>query len=83
MVHHVSPGSAAESAGLTTYDLLVSVDRAPVDSLATLLQRARAARAADRPLELMLLRLTPETQDVLFTHQRRLLPVEDLQQIGP
>jgi len=83
MVHHVSPGSEAESAGLMNYDLLVSVDRAPVDSLATLLQRAREADAAERPLELMLLRLTSETENVLFVHERRLLPVQDLQQVGP
>jgi serine protease Do len=83
MVHYVSPGSEAESAGLMDYDLLVSVDRAPVESLAALLQRAREARAANRPLELMLLRMTAESQSVLFTHQLRLLAVEDLQQVGP
>ena len=83
MVHHVSPGSEAESAGLMSYDLLVRADGAPVDSLAALLQRAREANSAKQPLELMLLRLTSETQDVLFMHERRLLPVEDLQQVGP
>jgi S1-C subfamily serine protease len=83
MVHYVSPGSEAESAGLMLYDLLVSVDRAPMDSLGRLLERARAASAADKPLELMLLRLASESQDAIFTHERRLLPVEDLQQVGP
>ena len=43
----------------------------------------RADRAAGRPLEFMLLRLTPETQDVLFSHQRRVLTVDDLQLVGP
>jgi S1-C subfamily serine protease len=83
MVHYVSPGSDAESAGLVAYDLLMSVDRSQVDSLSTLLQRAHEAKSADRPLELMLLRLTSEDKDVLFTHQRRLLPVDELQKVGP
>jgi hypothetical protein len=65
------------------FDMLVSADHAPVDSLESLLQRARAAEAADRPLELVFLRLTSETQQELFVHTRRLLPVEDLQPIGP
>jgi hypothetical protein len=83
MVHHVSPGSEAESAGLMAYDLLESADRAPVGSLAVLLERAREARAREKPLELLLLRMTSETQDVLFVHEHRLLPVEDLREVGP
>jgi S1-C subfamily serine protease len=83
MVHYVSPGSDAESSGLQLYDLLLSADGAPVDSVAALMQRARAARAAGQPLEFMLLRLTTETQDVLFSHQRRVLTVGDLQLVGP
>ena len=83
MVHHVDPGSEAESAGLQAYDLLMSAQRRPVDSLATLLQRAQEARAADVPLELMLLRLGSETQDVFFVHQRRELPVDELEEVGP
>ena len=83
MVHFVSPGSEAESAGLVPFDLLMSADRAPVDSLATLLARARRADAADQPLELMLLRLTSEVHDELFINQLRLLSVEDLQEVGP
>jgi len=83
MVHHVSPGSDAESAGLQTYDLLLSADGLPVDSVAAFMQRAGADRAAGRPVDLMLLRLTPETQEVLFSHQRRLLTVDELQLVGP
>jgi S1-C subfamily serine protease len=83
MVHDVSPGSEAESADLARYDLLVSADRTPVDSLPALLQRARAAEAAGRPLELLLLRLTSEDQNALFTHQRRRLTVEELEEVGP
>lgn len=83
MVHHVDPGSEAESAGLVLYDLLVSADRAPIDSLASLLRRAQLAEAADRPLDLMLLRLASEFSERLFVHQRRLLPVSELQMIGP
>jgi hypothetical protein len=83
MVHYVDPGSEAESAGIIAYDMLVSADHLPVDSLETLLQRARAAAAADRPLELVLLQLTSEVHDELFIHQRRLLPVEEPHVIGP
>jgi S1-C subfamily serine protease len=83
MVHFVSPGSDAESAGLMAYDLLMTVDRSGVDSLAALMRKANEARTADRPLELMLLRLTSEDKDALFTHQRRLLPVDELQKVGP
>jgi hypothetical protein len=83
MVHHVSPGSEAESAGLMDYDLLMTVDAAPVDSLAKFLEHARRAEAADQPLELMLLRLGWDTQEALFIHERRLLPVEEVQLVGP
>ena len=31
----------------------------------------------------MLLRLASEAQGVLFSHQRRLLPVEDAELVGP
>jgi len=83
MVHFVDPGSEAESAGILAYDMLVSADHSPVDSLETLLQRAHAAAAADRPLELVLLQLTSEVHEELFIHQRRLLPVEEPHIIGP
>ena len=83
MVHHVSPGSEAESAGLLDYDLILSVQRSPVDSLEALMQHARRAETAGQPLEFMLLRLTSEVHDALFVHERRLLPVEDLKEVGP
>jgi S1-C subfamily serine protease len=82
MVHHVEPGSEAESAGLNHYDLVVSADRAPVDSLAALLERAGDARAAGRALDLVLLRLASETSQSLLAHQRRLLPVDELEPVG-
>jgi S1-C subfamily serine protease len=82
MVHYVSPGSEAESAGLDLYDLLMTVDRKPVDSLATLQQRASEARSSGKPLELMLLRIASEAHEEYFTHQLRLLPVEELQDVG-
>ncbi len=33
MVHYVSPGSEAESSGLLIYDLLLTADAKPVDSV--------------------------------------------------
>ena len=83
MVHHVDPGSEAESAGLMHYDLLMSADGAPVDSLETLRSRAGRAAAADQPLDLTFLRIGSDTQEQLFLHERRLLPVGELQPIGP
>jgi C-terminal processing protease CtpA/Prc len=83
MVHHVAPGSEAESAGLAAFDLLMSADGAPLNSLDALAQRARAATAGGQPIELMLLRIGSETQEQFFIYQRRLLPVEDMRSVGP
>ncbi len=83
MVHHVDPGSLAESAGLNSYDLLMSAGGTPVDSLETLRAHARQAEKSDQPLELMLLRLGSEMQEQLFIHQLRLLPVDGLRLVGP
>ena len=83
MVHHVDPGSTAETAGVMHYDLVVTADRAPVASLDALLQRARQAQARHQPLELMLLRIGDDTSDELFVYERRLLPVEEISPVGP
>ena len=83
MVHHVAPGSEAESAGLAAFDLLMSADGEPLNSLDALAQRARAAAAGDQPIELMLLRIGSETQEQFFIYQRRLLPVDDVRPVGP
>jgi len=83
MVHHVAPGSEAESAGLAAFDLLMSADGQPLGSLDALLGRARGAAAAGQPIELMLLRIGSETQEQFFIYQRRLLPVEDTRSVGP
>jgi S1-C subfamily serine protease len=83
MVHHVSPGSEAEAAGLMDYDLVMSAERSPVNSIEALVKFARAAQAGDRPLELMLLRLGSESSDDLFMHERRMLPVSELRLVGP
>lgn len=83
MVHHVDPGSDAETAGLTHYDLVVTADRAPVTSLDALLQRARQAQARHQPLELLLLRIGDDTSGDLFVYEHRLLPVEEIAPIGP
>ena len=83
MVHYVSPGSDAESAGLMLYDLILSADGTAVNSVEALLQLARTDRDAGQPMDLMLLRLASEAQGVLFSHQRRLLPVEAAELVGP
>ncbi|HEX9208718.1 MAG TPA: trypsin-like peptidase domain-containing protein [Steroidobacteraceae bacterium] len=83
MVHHVESGSEAEAAGLQDYDLVLSADGAPVDSLPLLLERAQRARSAGRPLALMLLRIGSDMTDEFFRHEQRQLPIEDLEHIGP
>jgi S1-C subfamily serine protease len=83
MVHHVDPGSEAESAGLLPFDLLVTADRRAAESLASLQQSARLAARERRPLELMLLRIGAENSDELFLHVRRLLPAEQMRDLGP
>jgi S1-C subfamily serine protease len=83
MVHHVSPGSVSELATLTHYDLLVSADGQPVASLGELEQLARAAATAHRPLRLMLLRLTGETETRLFGYAMLELPVSEVEIVGP
>jgi S1-C subfamily serine protease len=83
MVHHVEPGSAAESAGLQPDDLLSIADGRTVDSLATLEAVAGRAAAAGRPLELMLLRLTSEEQSALFAYEHRYLDAADTAWVGP
>jgi S1-C subfamily serine protease len=83
MIHYVSPGSEAEAAGLAVYDLLMSAQRAPVDSLASLRHLSERAGADDRPIELMLLRLTSEMKDDLFIYQQRTLSITELQTVGP
>lgn len=83
MVHHVDPGSEAEAAGLLPFDLLVSADRRPAGTLASLQDAARRAARERRPVELMLLRIGAENSDELFLHARRLLPAEELRELGP
>jgi S1-C subfamily serine protease len=83
MIHYVGPGSEAEAAGLVAYDLLMSAQRAPVDSLPALLKLARRAEADDQPMDLMLLRLASVMKEDLFVHQQRTLSVTELETIGP
>jgi S1-C subfamily serine protease len=83
MVHHVSPGSVSELATMTLYDLVISADSRPVDSLPTLERLARTALAEDRPLRLMLLRLTDQSQTRLFDYAMLELPVAEIEIVGP
>jgi serine protease DegQ len=83
MVHHVEAGSAAETAGIQPEDLLTSANGQAVASLAELETLARRAAAADRPLELMFLRLTSEEQSALFAYHHRYLDASDIAWVGP
>jgi S1-C subfamily serine protease len=83
MVHHVEPGSAAETAGLQAVDLLATAGGHAVDSLATLDAMAKRAAAANRPLDLMFVRLTSDEQSALFAYHHRFLDASDIVWVGP
>jgi len=83
MIHHVEPGSDAEGASLSPFDLIISADGRPIDSLDTLQALAASAAHAHKPLNLTLLRLTGEVRVELFVYQRRSLPGSDLEVVGP
>ena len=72
MIHYVEPGSDAESAELQAYDLLLSADGQPVESLAKLSQLVDRAHDKGTVLNLVLMRV--DGKDELFTYHRRTLP---------
>jgi Trypsin-like peptidase domain len=82
MVHHIEPGTEAEGAEIEAFDLLVLADGKAVHSLQELETVAKRAAAADRELELLLLRLGSENHE-LFLHQRRYLAATDIERVGP
>ena len=83
MVHHVESGSSADAQDVRGYDLLLSANGRPVDSLATLQGLAREAEAAHSDLSLMLLRLASDERAELFVYQQRTLPLDDVEVVGP
>jgi serine protease Do len=83
MVHHVEPGSAAETAGIQPEDLLTSANGRSVASLTELEALAKRAAASSQPLELMFLRLTSEEQSALFAYHHRYLDASDVAWVGP
>ena len=77
MVHHVAPGSDSEVRELAPYDVLVSADGAPVPSLEAFAAVIAQARAAGRPVGLILLRFSGEDSEQLFEFHLRTLPVDE------
>lgn len=82
MVHHIEPGSVAEGIGMRVLDLLVSVDGEAVDSLGSLARLADAAAREGRELDLLLLRLAPESEQKLLAYESRLLGVASVEEVG-
>ena len=82
MIHHVESGSSAEVQGLRGYDLVLTANGHPVDSIATLQTLAREAQAAESDLNLMLLRLG-SVRSGLFVYQQRKLTPDDVEIVGP
>ncbi len=83
MVHHVESGSSAEVQDLQGYDVVLTANGRPVDSLTTLQALAREAAASQSDLSLMLLRIASNSRDELFVYQQRTLPVDELEIVGP
>jgi S1-C subfamily serine protease len=82
MVHHVEPGSVAESLEVEPFDFLLAADGKPVDSIGTLELLARQANEGERALELTLMRLAADEQGELFQFQRRTLDAGEVRRIG-
>lgn len=83
MVHHVEPGSPAETAEIWPLDLLVSAGGERVNSLATLQRLAERAATEDRSLSLLFLRLASGNQERLFVYENRLLDPAEIELVGP
>ncbi len=82
MIHHVQSGSSAQVQDLQGYDLVLTANGRPIDSLATLQALAHEAEASQSDLSLMLLRLGSVRHE-LFVYQQRTLPVDEVEIVGP
>jgi PDZ domain len=82
MIHYVQDGSAAQAQDLQEYDLVLTANGRPVDSLATLQTLAREAETSKSEMSLMLLRLG-SVRSGLFVYQTRTLPLVDVEVVGP
>jgi S1-C subfamily serine protease len=82
MIHYVQDGSAAQAQDLQEYDLVLTANGRPVDSLATLQTLAREAETSKSEMSLMLLRLG-SVRSGLFVYQTRKLPLVDVEVVGP
>jgi hypothetical protein len=82
MIHYVQDGSAAEAQDLQEYDLVLTANGRPVDSLASLQTLAREAETSKAEMSLMLLRLG-SVRSGLFVYQTRTLPLVDVEVVGP
>jgi len=80
MIHHVQDGSSAQVQGLQEYDLVLTANGRPVDSIAALQALAHETEASE--LSLMLLRLG-SVRSGLFVYQTRTLPLDDVEVVGP
>jgi S1-C subfamily serine protease len=82
MVHHIQSGSAAQLQGLQEFDLMLTANGQPVDSLAALQAVAQEAEASKTDLDLMLLR-RGSVRNGLFVYQQRTLPLDEVELVGP
>lgn len=81
MVHHVNPGSEANAAGLSVYDLVLRVNGQPIDNLEDLGMDAQRARLANQPLKLVVMKLSASTT-ALFDFYEIELPVDAVEAIA-
>jgi S1-C subfamily serine protease len=80
MVHHVDPGSDAESAELEAYDFLISINGAAVSSLDNLQELVSRAEAAGKDLDMVVMRLS--TNDSLVEYHRRTIPSQPSKKVA-
>ena len=82
MIHYVQDGSTADAQDLNEYDIVLTANGRPVDSLQTLQTLAREAELSKSDISLMLLRLD-SVRSGLFVYQTRALPLDEVELVGP
>ena len=82
-IQDVAGGSAAESAGFGYGDVIIRMDGEAVTDLSRALELAKRAAAQERPLEILLLRLSDEDNDRKSTFRLLTLEAPETEIIGP
>jgi len=82
MVHDVAGGTLGDSLEIETWDMLVSIDGHPADTLEALYERLAAAEQDGNSVKLVFKRWS-SSRDRLYDYVERSVTVEDLEFVGP